>query len=83
MGSRYDLTIVAESEEQANSYIDVLIDEIKRIEKTISSWDENSETTQINKNAGLQPVKVSSELFNLIERAIKISEITDGAFDIT
>jgi len=83
MGSRYDLTIVAESEEQAHSYIDVLIDEIKRIEKTISSWDENSETTQINKNAGLQPVKVSSELFNLIERAIKMSEITDGAFDIT
>ena len=83
MGSRFDITIVSESEVQANSSIDEVIAEIKRIEKIISSWDENSETSLINKNAGIQPVKVSSELFNLIQRAIKISEITDGAFDIT
>lgn len=83
MGSRFDITIVSESEVQANISIDEVIAEIKRIEKIISSWDENSETSLINKNAGIQPVKVSSELFNLIERAIKISEITDGAFDIT
>jgi len=49
----------------------------------ISSWDASSETALINKNAGIKPVKVSLELFKLIERAKQISEITDGAFDIS
>ncbi len=83
MGSRFDITIVAESETEAQKNIDDAVAEISRVEKIISSWDENSETSEINRNAGIKPVKVSSELFSLIERAIKISEITDGAFDIS
>lgn len=83
MGSRFEITIVALTEEKANSYIDIAIAEIRRIEDVISSWDINSETSRININAGKQPVKVSKELFDLITRAEQISEITDGAFDIT
>ena len=59
------------------------IDEISRIENMISSWDENSETAKINRNAGIKPVVVSAELIHLIERSLKISKLTDGAFDIT
>lgn len=83
MGSRFDITVVAANEEAGYLNIQEAIDEISRIEKIISSWDQNSETSLVNKNAGIKPVKVSSELFGLIERAIKISEITDGAFDIS
>jgi len=57
--------------------------EISRVEKLISSWDANSQTSDINKHAGIAPVKVDAELFNLIERAISISKLTDGAFDIS
>ncbi|WP_319229105.1 FAD:protein FMN transferase [Draconibacterium orientale] len=83
MGSRFEITVVANNEQEGNGYIDLAIAEIQRIEKLISSWDANSETSAINKNAGIQPVKVSPELFALIERAIRISELTDGAFDIS
>lgn len=83
MGSRFDITIVAEDEKKANAYIDEAIEEIIRIEKLISSWDPQSETSEINKNAGIKPVKVDQELVDLIERSIQISKITDGAFDIT
>ncbi|WP_231562587.1 FAD:protein FMN transferase [Muricauda sp. MAR_2010_75] len=83
MGTRFEITVVAPNEEIGYLDIDEAVSEIERIEKMISSWDEASETSKINKNAGIQPVKVSPELFSLIERAIKISEITDGAFDIT
>lgn len=83
MGSRFDITIVSESEEVAFINIQEAVAEINRIERMISSWDKNSETSLINKNAGIKPVKVSKELFELIERSIKISEITDGAFDIS
>jgi len=83
MGSRFDITIVANDSIQANKYIDTAIAEISRIEKLISSWDANSQTSEINRNAGIKPVKVDKELFDLIERAIGISKLTDGAFDIS
>lgn len=83
MGTRFEVTVVAPNEEIGYINIDEAVSEIQRIEKIISSWDENSETSLINKNAGIKPVKVSPELFGLIERSIRISEITDGAFDIT
>lgn len=83
MGSRFDITVVAANEEIGYINIDEAVAEIKRIEKLISSWDPESETALINKNAGIKPVKVSLELFKLIERTKQISEITDGAFDIS
>ncbi|RUA15807.1 MAG: FAD:protein FMN transferase [Flavobacteriia bacterium] len=83
MGSRFDLTVVAENQKKGDEYMDLAIAEITRIERLISSWDPNSQTSMINKNAGVAPVKVDRELFNLIERAIKISKLTQGAFDIS
>lgn len=83
MGSRFDITVVANDSIQANKHIDTAVAEISRIEKLISSWNENSQTSEINRNAGIKPVKVDAELFNLIERAIGISKLTDGAFDIS
>ena len=83
MGSRFDITVVANDSIQANKYIDTAVAEISRIEKLISSWDANSQTSEINSYAGIKPVKVDKELFDLIERAIGISKLTDGAFDIS
>ncbi len=83
MGSRFDITVVAKNEIVANTHIDNAIAEIKRIEELISSWDPNSQTSLINANAGVQAVKVDQELFDLIQRAVSISQLTDGAFDIS
>ncbi len=83
MGSRFDITVVASNETEGNQYIDLAVAEITRIEKMISSWDSLSETAEIIRNAGIKPVKVDKELFDLIARSIKISELTSGAFDIS
>lgn len=83
MGSRFDLTVVAEDKAKGDEYLDLAIAEISRIERLISSWDPDSQTSMINNNAGIAPVKVDKELFDLIERAIKISKLTQGAFDIS
>ena len=83
MGSRFDITVVANDSITAHKYIDTAVTEITRIEKLISSWDTTSQTSAINKNAGIAPVKVDTELFKLIQRAIGISKLTDGAFDIS
>lgn len=83
MGSRFEITVVAQDSVQGNQYIDVAVEEIRRIEKLISSWDPESQTSLINNNAGVQAVEVDVELFQLIERALKISKLTQGAFDIS
>jgi len=83
MGNHFELSVVAENEAWANEVIDTGVEEIRRIEKLLTTYNEDSETSLINANAGLEPVTVSTETFNLIERSIRISQITQGAFDIT
>lgn len=83
MGNRFGFTVVAEIEDWANAVIDEGIKEVQRIEKLLTTFKDDSETNLINKNAGLKPVKVSAEVFDLIERSIRISSLTQGAFDIT
>lgn len=83
MGSRFDISVVANDSVDGNKHIKSAIEEIKRIENLISSWDPNSQTSKINKSAGIESVFVDKELFQLIERALKISQLTDGAFDIS
>lgn len=83
MGSGFEIAVVTESEQKGNEFIDLAIGEISRIEKLISSWDANSQTSLINRNAGIKAVAVDKELFDLIQRSVQISKITEGVFDIT
>lgn len=83
MGNRFELTVVGEDEAWADVHIDAAVEEIRRIERLLTTFDESSETSQINRYAGLTPVAVSKETFGLIERSIRISRVTQGAFDIT
>jgi thiamine biosynthesis lipoprotein len=83
MGNHFEISVVADNEIWANERIEEGIKEIQRIEKLLTTYNENSETNLINRNAGMMPVEVSKEMIHLIERSIRISEITQGAFDIT
>ncbi len=83
MGCRFDVTVVAGNQQKADSYIQLAVDEMKRIENLISSWDPNSQTSEVNRNAGIKAIKVDRELFDLIQRALQIARLTDGAFDIS
>ena len=82
MGTRFEITLVS-TQEAANQYLNAAQGEIERIERLISSWDANSQTAEINRQAGITPVKVAKELYDLIARSIEISKITQGAFDIS
>ncbi|HEY4877168.1 MAG TPA: FAD:protein FMN transferase [Puia sp.] len=83
MGNRFQISAVAENAAWANERIDAAVQEIQRIEKLLTTFNDNSETNLINKNAGIAPVQVSQETFDIIERSIKISCVTQGAFDIS
>ena len=83
MGNNFTITVVAENEYLGNKNINLAIEEIRRIERLLTTYKEDSQTNLINENAGIKAVKVDLEVFNLIERCIGISRITQGAFDIS
>lgn len=83
MGGRFDITISAVDSLSAENNIDTVIAEISRIENLISDWKTTSQVSAVNQNAGIMPVKVSAEVFALTERAIALSKITQGAFDVS
>ena len=83
LGSPFEITVVAKDSIEGNYFIELAISEVKRIENQISDWIPTTQISLVNKNAGIQAVKVDSEVFDLVARAIKISELTDGAFDIS
>ena len=83
MGCHYEITVVAANQAEGDKFIDIAANEVTRIEKLISEWDSTTQISHVNYYAGIHPVKVDKEVFDLIVRSIKISELTDGAFDVT
>ena len=83
MGNHFEISAVSDNEMWANKRIDAGIHEIQRIEKLLTTFNEESETSLINRYAGTVPVTVSRETFELIERSLRISRLTQGSFDIS
>ena len=83
MGARFEVTAVHADAALARDAIENAYREIVRVESLISSWRESSETADINRAAGVHPVTVSRELYALIRRSLKVTDLTRGAFDIT
>jgi len=83
MGNQFEFTLIDEDKNRAEANFEIAIQEIKRIEQLLTTFSETSITFKINENAGIAPVEVNDEVFDLIKRCQFISKITQGAFDIS
>lgn len=83
MGSDFEFLLVAEDEAAGKSWLDDCVAEVQRLENLLTEFRPNSETSKINEAAGKEWTQVSTEVFNLLTRCKQISELTQGAFDIT
>ncbi len=83
LGTNFEISVVADNPAFADARISEAINEINRVERLLSVFTEGNCINNINRNAGVQAVKVQPEVFGLIDRAVQISALTYGAFDIT
>lgn len=83
MGNTFEFTVVADDETIAGNSFTRAVEEVRRIEALFTTFNDNSYTNQVNAKAGIEPVKVDPEVFQLVERSIRISQLTGGAFDIS
>ena len=83
MGTRITVEVWADDAAKGNQAIDAVLDEMRHIDETMSTYKPTSEVSQVNARAADGPMHISKELFDLLTAARQYSEITDGAFDIT
>jgi thiamine biosynthesis lipoprotein len=83
MGTRCTVELWSEDRSRGEAAITSVFDDMKRIDRLMSTWKEDTEISQVNREAGKHPVKISEELFRLLQESARYSELTHGAFDIT
>ncbi len=83
MGNHFEISVVHPDAHFAQHAIELAFAEITRIEKLFTTFSEDSITNRLNAAAGLHEVQVPREFFNLVERAQKLSRLTDGLFDLS
>ncbi len=82
MGSAFEFVLIA-PQAQGEHLLDRSVAEVKRLEHLLTEFDPASQTSLINRAAGVEPVTVPEEVYQLILRSNSISQLTQGAFDIT
>ena len=56
---------------------------MEEIEKLASEYRKDSQLNKVNRYAGVKKVKVDQRLYEMIEKSVYYSKLSDGAFDIT
>ena len=83
MDTFIEITCVNSNKKTASNAIEGAFKEIERIEALFNRYDEESEVSKINRLAGIKPLTISPEVFELIEKSLYYSRLSDGNFDIT
>jgi thiamine biosynthesis lipoprotein len=83
MGTRIYVEAWHDDPVRGEQAIDAVMAEMHRINELMSHYRPDSQLSQINARAAVEPVAVDPELFDLIRTSIRFSELTGGAFDIT
>ncbi len=82
MGTRITVELWSE-DRKGDQAIDAVLDEMRHLDESMSTYKPTSEVSQVNAKAADGPMHISKELFDLLVTAKEYSVLTDGAFDIT
>lgn len=83
MGTQAKFEFEWHNDKEANQLMEKLVNEMHRIDATMSPYKATSELSKINLKAAKKPLIISTELFTLIKRSLDFSKLTSGAFDIS
>ncbi len=83
MGTEISVRLWHEDPETGVKLVEQVFAEAARIDRLMSTYIEDSRISDINRRAADEPVIAGPELFRLLQRALEISLLTRGAFDIT
>ncbi len=83
MGSSFEFIVVANNSDGAEAILNQGKAEVERLENLLSEWRKGTEVSRLNNAVGKNAVKVSDEVYQLAQRSLALSNMTQGAFDIS
>ncbi len=84
MGTTYTIKFIPQSSNTELTNLHTDINQLlANINSIMSTYDPNSELSLLNNNKSNECIAISEDLGVVIDNAIKISEMTQGSFDIT
>ena len=83
MGTELRLTAWTDDEPEVVAAFEAIFQEFDRLEGLLSNWQEDSDIQRLNAAAGKHPVRVGTELRDVLQTARQISDWTGGKFDVT
>ncbi|MHC4156986.1 MAG: FAD:protein FMN transferase [Planctomycetota bacterium] len=83
MGTFARAVAVAKDSSVADSAVEAAFAQLRKVDELMSDYKSDSEISRVNRDAYKSPVKVSKSTFEVLQKAIHFSELSDGAFDVT
>jgi len=83
MGTLFTITLYAPDETRALEASEAAFAKIAALERVMTDYDPESELMRLCQKPVGQPVRVSDELFEVLQKGQRLAEMTDGAFDVT
>ncbi len=83
MGTFAQAIVMARSENVARQCEAAAVEQQQRVDELMSDYDPESEISRVNRLAYTEPVQVCPETFRVLKEAVRFSELSEGAFDVT
>jgi thiamine biosynthesis lipoprotein len=83
MGTNFGILLYAANQNAASLAATAAFDRIEQLEQSMSDYRAESELNRLCREAVWNARPVSQELYFVLERSIRISRLTGGAFDVT
>jgi thiamine biosynthesis lipoprotein len=83
MDTTLDINIQSRPEKDARADVAAAVALVKNIEAHTSMFRAGSDVAEVNRDAGVAPVKVHPDTMEMVKRSLQFSAMMDGAFDIT
>jgi len=83
MGTFIEITVLGVEEQKAGEAINAAFAEVDKVNELMSSYIPQSQVSEISRMAGIKAVPADSSLIEIVQEAVKYSELSGGAFDVT
>jgi len=83
MGTRVAVELWADDPVLGERAMATVIDEMRRTDELMSTYKPESQLSQLNERGFGRPVVLDPGIIEVVERALEMSRISDGAFDVT
>ncbi|MFZ2147329.1 MAG: FAD:protein FMN transferase [Sedimentisphaerales bacterium] len=83
MGTFARTVVIAEDSNTAKKCIENAFAEIYKVDELMSDYKSDSEISQVNRDGFKKAVPLSKSTYEVLQRSIEFSKLTDGAFDVT